>query len=576
MATTNDWAHAWLRIREFARIWYRLRQVTSDTLAADQFWAALEVLVQSDKCVFDPDIDQGEQIAILAQRALVAGVFSGGRSLLDPLLLQLSRAMGYPQTDTASVFPILYKYMANNEGTFKSAPRLEARTFTRGSWTAAGSNQGNGTVLRMTVDKYDLPIESDQPDVYRALCIADANSGTNPGAEQFVVTGRPFRDSLSKYVSGYSIGVGNNVPSSNLVGVEGQATRNLIINPSFADFSGTGASSSFALTGWTQASGLAASCSIDTSQYYRASSVEPTPGCLKVTASVAFKQRIPAGQLNASLCYMLQAACNFSAGGATGSVRMRLGTEATYLVDVTVNSGVGGWNTIRPTIDKKLYFANFAGAGDIYVRFDITVTSGTYILLDDFCMSPFQNIGGKLLWAIGGSTNWVVNDTATITDSVATTNGVPTTGKTQTMLAEVYGRGLPSAALSTAPVGTAIASTTGGTGANGIVGCVVTFYNGTTGAESKASAQLTVTLDGTNDRISLSSIPTGPAGTTDRYVYVTQMNDYNAAGGFTSPGGPESAFYFAAALGDNVATTKTVDPLASIDLTKPLAVLQDI
>jgi hypothetical protein len=576
MATTNDFAHAWLRVREFARIWYRMRNWTSDTTSANQLWAALESVVRADKCTFDPDIQQGEEVALIGQRALVAGLLTGGRSLLDPLMLQLSRAMGYPQTNAEAVIPILVKYMALNEGSFKSAPRVNSRAFSRGSWTAGGSNQGNGTVLRQVVDRYDLPLEHDSPDVYKFLCQLDANTGTNVGAEQFRVTGAPFRDNLSRYLTGYGIGIGNNIQAPNLVGVEGQQTRAYIQNPSFSDFSGTGASATFALTSWTTVSGMAAAAQVDTAQYYRASNVESTAGSLRVSATSAIKQKIPAGQLNSTLCYMAQAACNFSAGGATGSVRMRIGTEAAYLIDVTVNSGVAGWNTIRPTIDKKLYAANFVGTGDVYVRFDITVSSGSYILLDDFCFAPFQSIGGKLFWAIGGATNWVVNDTGTITDTVTATNGVPTTANVQTMFAEVYGRSLPAFALTTAPVGTAIARTVGGTGANGVVGCVVTFYNGTTGAESKASAQLTVTLDGTNDRISLSSIPTGPAGTTDRYVYVTQLNDYNATNGFPSAAGPESAYYFAAALGDNVATTKTVDPLASIDLTKPLAVLQDI
>lgn len=580
--TTNDWAHAWLRIREFSRIYSLMRQFGSSQ-ASVGFWGFQENVMTYDKAIFDADVEQGESIGLLQQRAFVAGILGSPRSILDPLLLQLSRAMGYPQTDPTAVFPILYRYMALNQGSFKSAPRVYSRAFSRGSWTAGGSNQGNGTVLRMTVDAYDLPIESDQPDVYKALCVVDANSGANPGQEQFRVTGLPFKDILAMYQTGtYSIGIGNNIPVPNLIGVSADSSRDFLVNPSFSDYSGAGDSATFGLTGWTLAAGAVSTCSIDTSQYYRASNIEGTaPGSLKTTATVSFKQKIPANQFNSALAYMCQAACNFSAGGATGSVRMRLGTEAVYLVDVTVNSGVAGWNTIRPTIDKKLYFQNFAGTGDIYLRFDITVSSGSYILLDDVCLSNFQNIGGKLLWAIGGATNWVVGDSGTITDTATSVGGFfyPTSAHVQQTLAEVYGRSLPASTFSNAPAAPTTGVTGGGTTAKGRYGVVITFYNGTTGAESKASLETNVILDGTtNTRIALTVIPTGPAGTTDRYIYITQPDDWNdPSSASTGFGGKyQSAYYFAAALGDNATTSKTFDPVATIDLTKPLAVLEDV
>lgn len=574
MATTNDWAHTWLRIREWARIWNDMRKYSSQ-LGTFQ-WSLDQGILETDKCVFDADVDQGQEIAILAQRALVAGILSGGRSLLDPLILQLSRAMGYPQSNPDAVFPILYRYMALNQGTFKSSPRVTLRNFTRGSWTAGGSNQGNGTVLRMLVDRYDLPLEADAPDVWNFVCSLDANSGTNPGQEQFTVQGLPYRDNLLRYATGSSIGVGNQIPAPNLIGVTGDSTRNFLVNPSMSDSQGTGAT--FALTGWTVAAGAASTCSIDTTQYYRRSNIEQTPGSLKTTATVSFIQQIPASQFQAALAYMMQGACNFSAGGATGSVRMRLGTTATYLVDVTVSSGVAGWNVIRPTIDKKLYFANFAGAGDIYLRFDITVSSGTYILFDDICLNPWQNVAGKLLWAIGGATNWVVGDSATLTDSVTTSSNVPTTGLVQTMFAEVYGRSLPAYIGATRPTSPTLASASGGTTARGAYGVVITFYDGTTGLESLPSNEVRALLDATNNQIAANPVATGPGGTTARYFYVTQLGDYNdiqASTRWSSPASQGSAYYYAGQLADNVATSLTFDP-ALADLTKPLAYCGDI
>lgn len=574
MTVRNDFAHAWLRIREWARIWNAMRSFTSDTLTADQFWSAFEATLQNDGCAFDPDVDQGEKIAILSQRALVAGILSAGRTLLDPCLLQLSRAMGYPQTDPLAVFPILYRYMATNQGSLQSPPKVTQRGFSRGSFTAGGSNQGNGTVLRMTVDRYGFPLEADAPDVLNLECVSDANAGTNPGAEQLRVTGLPFRDALSRYQAGVnSIGVGNQIEAKNLVGVTGDSTQTLIQNPSLSGFSGTGATSSFALQGWTQASGLAASCSIDTTNYYRRSNVETTPGALKATATVSFTTTIPAGQLNATLAYMLQGACNFSIGSGTGSVRLQVGTA----IDVTVSSGVSGWNLIRPTINKNLYYTNFATTSQITVTLTITVSGGTFILVDDLLMQPFQNTAGKLLWAVGGATNWVVGDRGTITDSVPTTNGVPTSGMVQTMLTEVYGKCLPAYAPSTAPSGPACDYGTGGTGAKGAFMVCMTFYNGTTGLESKPSSQVgPITLDGDNhDRILLLLYDTGPAGTTARIFYITQANDYVPTASWSGTPTAPGAFYRVLVVADNVTTGGNINPNL-IDLTKPLAFVGDI
>ncbi len=575
--TLNDWAHTWLRIREWARLWFTLRRFATDPTAANERYQSLEDIVTSDRAKFDIDVEQGEEFGTLVLRAGVSAMLGNPRAILDPLMLQLSRAMGFPQTDPIAVLPILFLYMSRNLGSFKSVPMVSQRGFTRGAWTSGTPYQGNGTCLRLNVDAFGNPIESDQPDVLRFECVLDQNGGANPGQEQFRVTGRPFKDGISRYTTGYSIGVGNNVSASNLVGVACDEVQPLVFNPSFSQFSGTGASSSFALTGWTLESGSAASMSVDTTNYYRKSNIEgSTPGALKCTATVTLKQTIPAGQLQAALAYMAQVAVNFSIGSGSGSVRMTVGDATSPAIDFTQASGSAGWLLSRPTINKNLYYQNFVPTGQVTVKLVITVSAG-YVLVDDLLLAPWRNIAGKLLWLVGGSTPFTLGDVATITDTVPTTNGAPTTGYVQTMLAEAYGKCLPAYAPATAPSAPTAAATSGGTGASGQYGVVVTFYNGSTLLESKASAETSVILSGSNDRIALTSVPTGPAGTTARYIYITQPNDWNGlTGRFQTPDGPQSAYYFGAQIADNSTTTVTFDPLTGIDLTKPIAVLQDI
>lgn len=569
--TLNDWAHAWFKIRQFANVWYNMRTYGSATSGVN--WQAMENGFNADRVGFDPDVKQGFDIGFLGQRALVANLLANPRGVLDPLVLQIGRAMGLSLTDPTQIFPLLYDYMALNKGVFRSPPFVKSRVITRGSWTAAATNQGNGTVLRLSVDKYGFPIESDAPDVLICECIADGNTTTNPGQEQFRVLGLPFRDVLARYTTTNSIGLGNNIPASNLVGNSCDATQALVQNPSFASSSGTGGTSTFALTGWTLSSGLAGSMSTS-STIYRRSNVEGTTGkSLAVTATVVLTQTIPAGQLQAALAYMGQIAVNFQT--ATGSVRVDVGN-----LNWTVNSGSGGWNLSRATIDKNLYASKIVTTGQVTVTLTVTVTGGTgAILVDDFVFTPWQSIGGKLLWAIGGATNWVVADTATLTDSVALSSGVPTAGIVQTLLAEAYGRSLPAITPDPAPVSLTVGVTSGGTTAKGKFRVAYTFYNGTTDRESLAFVpSVPFTLDGTNDRVALTGVLTGPGGTTKRNFYVVQVDDVvetadRIAGAVSA--NSYGAFYYVAELADNVSVAITFDPLLR-DLTKPLSYCGDM
>lgn len=425
---------------------------------------------------------------------------------------------GIPQTDPTQIIPLLYQFMALNNASstiFASAPLVESRALTYSTPTYGSGNAGNGTLYRLTVDAYGFNLEGGFADTLTAICIADAQSGTIVGQERFAVQGQPFRDALTWFGSGYGSGA-----QASWVGITADTTQPLVQNSSFSQSTGTGATSDFALTGWTQASGLAASMSLNTTTYYRAAQIEgTTPASLAVTATISITQLLSsnAGAL-AIAAYLSRLAVNFQS--ATGSVTVAIGSKSW-----TVNSGVAGWNLLLPTRDKNLWFQNFNTAS-LAVTITVTVTGGTgAILVDDFCWAPMTPTEGTLYWLIGGATAWRFND-----QIFSATSEPSPPKKVQNWIRLMFpGYFLPSGAVPAAPVTAAVlaASATAGAITAGAHKGYVTYVSAA-GESGLGPASNIVVVDGTK-KIDWSSIPTGPGGTTKRRLYRTKANEVGVA-----------------------------------------------
>lgn len=507
-----------------------------------------EAVILGDGIPLDPfdaaAYNQGEALA----RGAASNFLTSFAAPMAPIFTELAKvinptgtsATGIPAVAPAAVLPNLYLFMGNalaapNTAGFASAPVVNSRNITRGSISAGGSNVGSGTIYRLTVDRFGYPLEGDYAEKVQFICTADNQSGTLPGQEQFSGFGQPFRDALSWYASNFGSGL---TAPGGLVGVTGDTTVNLIQNPSFSASSGTGGTSDFVLTGWTRSSGLAASMSLDTSNYYRACSLEgSTPASLKLTASVTLTQQIApnntAGNL-ALTAYLNQIAWNGSIGTWSGSFTVQVGSKSW-----SVSSGASGWQTLRPSLDKNLWLPNFDTAA-LAVTITATVTSG-YLLLDDFCWAPFTDIGGKLFWAVGGATKWIVNDNYSFTDTEPASPS-----KVQNWIRLMFpGFFLPSIVVPTAPASAATlvqSATAGAVTAGAHVG-YVTFVTAV-GESGLGPASTLVVVDGTK-KIDWSSIPLGGVGVTSRGLYRTKANSSGVAG---TP-------YLVAYIADNVTTT---------------------
>lgn len=530
MAIPNWWT-TWTRISDTVEL---LDAARRNATTANAAYLHQEDAIQAEGGAgLESDVEAAYKLGLEAVRAVNSSVLGAGRGMLDPLLLELSRVMGLPQTDAGAVLPLLYEYMAENTGAFPSAPRVNSRNITRGAFTAAGGNIGTGTVLRLNVDRYGLPLESGFTEVLTYTCTQDAQSGANPGQEVFSVTGLPFRDELLRYVAGY--GSGLSLPRG-LIGVTGDNTSTLITNPSFADSTGTGAT--FALNGWTLTSGVASSMSVSTltADIYRRCAIESTAGALKVSGSVTIEQTISTRgtSLDQLAAYMSQLAVNRSNYAGSGTVTVTIGSKSWNIV----LAAQVGYQTLRPALDKELYFPNFE-TDNLKVTIAVAWTAGS-ILLDDFLWWPMTNIGGSLFWAVGGATNWFYGDSGTTTDTEGNTGA-----KIQHAFNIYYGWCLPSRVFATAPTAPTLAADAAASTAplaSGVRKGYVTFL--TSGVESPPSVATTYAFDGTK-KIAVSAIQTGPGGTTARYFYLTQANGRDP--------------FRAATIADNVTTTATVD-----------------
>jgi hypothetical protein len=506
-----------------------------------------EAAILSDGIPFDTFDQQAWLSAEGGTRAAFASALTSFGGEFSACLAELAKVInptgtstgGVPATAPKDVLPQLYLFMANaaaapNTAGFASPPLVNSRNLTRGSPSAGGSNVGTGTLYRLNVDRFGYPLEGGFAETVTYLCTADNQTGTLPGQEQFTVSGQPFRDALTWFAPGYGSGLA--LPAG-VSGVTGDTTTALIQNPSFSQASGTNFTS-LVLNGWTQTSGLATALGLDTTNFYRACALEgATPASLEAQSSFAITQQIApnntAGQL-ALTAYLSRLAWDGSLGTWSGSMTVAVGSKSW-----SASSGASGWQVLLPTLDKNLWAQNFEQAG-LAVTITVTIASGTW-RGDDFCWSPFTNVGGSLVWAGGGRTNWIVNDTFAVVDSEPSPPS-----KTQNWLRLSFPQFfLPSAVLPAAPV-TAATLATGSSGATVTAGAhvgYVTFVNAT--AESALGPASAIYVSDGAHHIAWSSIPTGPGGTTKRGLYRTKANSVGVAG---TP-------YLVAYINDNSTTT---------------------
>lgn len=328
------------------------------------------------------------------------------RSLLGPILLEEARRIGSPLTNpTALLTPgpgsIYDDFVANDRTVVSKVPTL-------GSVSAGGSNAGDGTLLRCTVDAQGETLEgyySPKDTPVTAVCTQDANGGATPGEEQFRLYGRlAGRDAIDERGSGADITI--TAASSN----GSQAALN---NPSFSQVTPTTNDATVTnLPGWaaTTSIGNFQTVSDDT---YRPLGSETTARAIRFTTNDALTSSNRLRGIDRTRPYVVQIAYKTEAS-CDGSLTLAVGAQSEVVADLTAVSA--GWNVLRLTIGTKCWPENW-DQND--VKLSITLASRTTgtLLIDDVVVRPMDVHDGLFYAAVGGATRFLNGDTFTFTDS---------------------------------------------------------------------------------------------------------------------------------------------------------------
>lgn len=425
-------------------------------------------------------------------RSRLAGALTGdGVGSLTPLLAEYGQTLDVAPQDPDGVVTEIYNHF------IAAGLRVQSRRFTFVDPVAAGSNVGDGRIVRHNLDENGLPIENQTPDAKTALCVADQNTGTAIGEEQFLIRGAaPGRDAVSPGGSGASL---------TLQGLSANNARTLS-NPSFTSPLGT------TIPGWTMYGGtVIGSFSLDLVNFYRSDlSDAGVPASLKITATSKIKQTILGDNLTVDPTkpWYLQVAWNRAVGAATGTLVIKMGSKTTTVAV----AAQAGWNlaTVGP-----FWYKNFA-VNSMEINIEWTRVAGD-ILVDDVLFVPGTAFDGSWYWVIGARTLFLRNDAFSWTDSALES-------VIQKWLWRWLGRYLPAALVAPASAPTAaLAGVGAGSVDNGTHSYKVTFVDGlgNESGPSSASNIVTVVNNLVDGKVALTLIPTGPAGTTKRKLYRT-------------------------------------------------------
>lgn len=364
----------------------------------------------------------GDQI-----RAGIAGAIDSVGSALAPLLRKLAIAVDFAETDPQLILRHYYLYMVAN------TKRITSRSFTFGSVSAGGSNNGAATCYRLTRDENNFNIENTWAQVVSLLCVQDQNSGAAKYQETFQISGG------EKNIDNIIVAGSGNIGTIQAISAANSLAY--IQNPSFSLANGTALSTSY-FDGWTATSGAA--LTQDTVNYYRAFNGDTTPASAKFSASDKISQAFSLNnsQFNPNVPMFLHIAINKSIGSAVGgAVTLTFGDQSTA---VSVAALAANWNILYLPLDMRCWYKNFTATTPV-ISIEWDSRSSGYLLIDDVTLAPMTNFDG-LWYAItsnGSSQNpapSLVNDTYTFTD---TENKA--VGKIQRTLWRTMGLYLPAA-----------------------------------------------------------------------------------------------------------------------------------
>lgn len=356
------------------------------------------------------------------------------RTVLDPLIGVIARSAqvkSSARTPEAQLRDI-YEYMRIN------SKSVNAREFTRGSFSSGSPYVGNGEFRRVTKDAYGFPLEADQPDVYTCKVIRDQTGGAKPGKEVWRVSPQPFVDELEWGTSGRGSGAERDFTSVN-------GDDSLLSNASFENRSGTDALPTD-IPGWTSSTaviGDGTDYAFNPTEYYQASPEKEgtNPKSLEIKLTRTLTQKLSVANITPLFDrpYWLEVAWTRNqgtfTGNGTGTLELHMGSKSTSVVLAAQT----GWNVLKlpASTDADLWPASwFEDAPDVKLVW--TMTAGS-LLIDRVLFCSFIPYLGHFVLPISRTTNWTFGDRGTITDTISSDATIARS------IGRYYGISLPSA-----------------------------------------------------------------------------------------------------------------------------------
>lgn len=327
------------------------------------------------------------------------------RALLAPLLRNYAKVIGtIPETNTRDILSRIRKDFIDN------SRRVKSRNISHGS-PSSGSNIGDGAINRLTVDEDGFDLENVHVEAKRADCVQDEHTGADEHAETFEVTGQDAElDQINPSGSGV---IGE------LTAADARESGRFISNPSFSQFSGSGATLDF--TDWTFND--VTNVQADTTNTYRDFVGDDTPTSLRIDADEYVRQNLNVlgSTFDLDIPVYAQLAYNRSVGSADGTLQFRLGSR---IVSVDLSGASAGWNILRLPINKYNWPRQFLDVEDPVVAVILTGRSTGYVLVDDIIVVNYDRIDGTWYKAVGGATPFLIDDSFTWSDTLNGAEGL--------------------------------------------------------------------------------------------------------------------------------------------------------
>jgi hypothetical protein len=421
------------QLKNVVKIYDELKDF-AEVNATDNWLALEDIITQSLEGEFAPAVIG----AVKASRASIATALNAAPAL-EPILREYGRFINSPHAIDGSVDDVIsdvYRRFVDTSATVNS------RELTYGTVVASGTNTGNGTILRLTVDENNRRLEACHLEAKIARISRDANTGSDQHEEEFTVNGSDAGvDALELAGSGI------------VRGLKCVSARNsLINNASFSQATGTATASGIAvptaITDWTVTSAIgnlqivSSAAAGGSSNTYRGFPGEVNAFSLmfKTTETISQDIDVAGRELDPATPYMLQIAYNRDAANTSiatsgvGTLVIRMGTQTA----TATLSTASGWNLLRVSGGQGSWYKNFK-EDDLDIEISATLTTGQ-VIVDDILFVPYELIDGTYYRAVGARTRFLREDTFKWTDSQPGTEA-----KINYWLFRSFGRYLPSA-----------------------------------------------------------------------------------------------------------------------------------